>query len=141
MILFCALWDRWRTSPQETCSCCQSLCQKMFRNTAQHGYCKSWTWRVQYWQLILLVVFWLSFVHRDIGGYKHANKMSGAVFSGKFHCMSWGTCFSEPNLEDFLNNLYSQSSGSAPGAAEGGYSDQGRHRRKGKRKKWLELLG
>lgn len=50
-------------------------------------------------------------------------------------------CFSEPDLEDFLNNLYNQSGGSGAGAGEGGYSDQGRNRRKGKRKKWLELVG
>jgi len=47
-------------------------------------------------------------------------------------------CFSEPDLEDFLHNLYNQSSGSGTGAGQG-YSDQGRNRRKGKRKKWLEL--
>ncbi|XP_023727745.1 uncharacterized protein LOC111875610, partial [Cryptotermes secundus] len=42
---------------------------------------------------------------------------------------------SEPDLENFLNNLYNQSGGSGAGAGEGGYSDQGRNRRKGKRKK------
>jgi len=41
-------------------------------------------------------------------------------------------------LEDFLHNLYNQSGGSGTGAGQG-YSDQGRNRRKGKRKKWLEL--
>lgn len=56
------------------------------------------------------------------------------LLDGKCSCM-FLISFSEPDLEDFLNNLYSQSGGSGVGTAEGGYSDQGRNRRKGKRKK------
>jgi hypothetical protein len=62
------------------------------------------------------------------------DRMFETVLGGKFSCMSW-TCFSEPDLEDFLNNLYNQSGGSGAGAGEGGYSDQRRNRRKNKRKK------
>lgn len=66
------------------------------------------------------------------------------VTSAEIHKVIWtcgytietmkGFCFSEPNLEDFLHNLYNQSGGSGAGAGQG-YSDQGRNHRKGKRKK------
>ncbi|GLH01499.1 DnaJ-like protein subfamily C member 14 [Gryllus bimaculatus] len=41
----------------------------------------------------------------------------------------------EPDLEDFLNNLYNHSGGNGSGDGPGVRSDQTRHRRKGKRKK------
>lgn len=60
---------------------------------------------------------------------------SGSGAPGSSHRRSQPSASREPDLEDFLNNLYNQSGGGGTTDSAGARNDQARHRRKGKRKK------